>query len=310
LHEVAVLDSAGQNVPGDVELTTAHVLDGSGNVVMRWRPAAELERGARYEVTLTVQGSPLGWEMAGCPQRPGFSTGVIFTVATSEPEPPRIELEVDMSHSWYSTDRLVACGAGDWDAQCGDVNPDLCCVRTNSETRWIEASFVLRGLLPPPFYSGVIVEFIMPGEPRRPRPPWTNLEADRQYKTRHDGWPSVTSPDGESPCVEIRFHNLMNGDEGAALATSRACFELDRLVLVPEPPPMSECNQTSCEPYAPPGDDVAEVVETDITEEERTADPDPERGTSGCESGPSGTAALVLGAALSATRRRRWVRGS
>lgn len=309
-HELRVSDSLGQAVPGEIEFTTANVLGAGDNIVMRWRPLDDLEPGARYEATLTMPDSPVGWEMAGCPQRPGFSTGVTFTIATSEPEAPRVELEVEMSHRWNPWERLVVCTNEEWDARCGEVNPELCCVRTKTETRWTEASFVVRGSLPPPFYSAVVIELILPGTPRRPGPPWTYIEADQPYSMRYDGWHLVSRPEGDLPCVEIRLHSLLNGDESAPLATTRECFGADRLVLVPEPPPLSVCDSSLCEPYRPPVEDYPDVVGDDGAEAEQHADPDPERSASGCEGAPPAIASLLVVVAFSVSRRLGWGRGS
>lgn len=304
-HELRVSDSFGQAVAGDPEFTMANV-GGRGDIVMRWRPANDLEPGARYEATLTMPSSPVGWEMAGCPQRPGFSTGVTFTIATSEPEAPRVELEVEMSHRWYSWEQLVFCKDGAWDASCGEANPELCCVRKKTEIRWTEASFVVRGSLPPPFYSSVVVELIIPGTPRRPGPPWAYIEADQSYSMRYDGWHLVSTPEGDLPCIEIRLHSLLNGDESAPLATTRECFGADRLVLVPEPPPLSVCDSSLCEPYRPPVEDFPDVVEEGDAEGEQHADPDPERSASGCEGASSAIASLLVVVAISVSRRRWW----
>lgn len=103
--------------------------------------------------------------------------------------------------------------------------------------------------------------------------------------------------------------NLMNGDESPPLVTTRACFGPERLVLVPEPPPLSVCTPTECEPHSQPDQDVAEVVGESDAEGEQHADPDPELNASGCGSGPSGTAALIVGVLFSAVRRR-WGCGS
>lgn len=127
---------------------------------------------------------------------------------------------------------------------------------------------------------------------------------------RCDGRHLVSRPEGDLPCVEIRFHNLMKGDESAPLATPRECFGADRLVLVPEPSPLSVCDSGLCQPHRPPVEDFPDVVGDDGAEAEKHADPDPECSASGCEGAPSAIASLLVVVAFSVSRRRGWGRGS
>ncbi|HRE88698.1 MAG TPA: hypothetical protein PK095_06105 [Myxococcota bacterium] len=313
---IEVLDGSEAEVAGQLDWADYYDLESTLDGVLRWRPNAELVPGERYTLRLTVSDAPVGWEPYECVRRQGFTRTMEFTTASAPPEPPRLDVDLQVTRIWYSVANHGRCDAMEPDASCGDGS--LYCCRAQHGAAWSLVSTIrLEGSLPPPLYTVV-----------RARAEWPDgrklgqfihpAEGLRDLSLEYDG-PFVELSSTDAFCTVVSVHSLMENDE--VLANVRVCPEPDDIIYSPNPGPLTECDPAACARFGPrpepepevvePGSEVVEpgpeVVEPgpEFDGAETSADPDPERGASGCGSGPSGTAALIVGVLFSARRRRR-----
>lgn len=242
---VRVSDAGGQLVAGQLDLRPydSNVFAALDRIV-RWRPTTELAAGT-YEASVAVADAPSEWWSEGCPLFQGFEAKVRFTVATLPAAPPTMSLAVTVRGEW---DIVRVYGACSWvhEAVPCESRAGICCGRDLNPYRAIAATVHVEGVVPPPEYTALEVNFDDLTEP---------VLNTRRVHYPFDASTPLTSvvtvslhgaPIDGGGCVTANLVSLFLGPEAAPLASVRTCPDPADYTEVPHPDPITRCDPTEC----------------------------------------------------------------